>query len=100
MTTSHSLVMADIGYNALFNATTLTLTIPANSSVPFPIGTVIPFDNIFAGNLTVAITTDSMFIAGSTTGGAGVSRTVGQNGSGTIKKVAATMWLIQGAGVS
>lgn len=74
-----------------------TVTIPSNASVAFPIGTVLTgtFTNATGG--TVAITTDTMTLAGSTSTG---SRTVVQNGWWTARKETATTWLITGAGVS
>ncbi|HSG52095.1 MAG TPA: hypothetical protein VLA40_08295, partial [Rheinheimera sp.] len=56
------------------NATAYTYTIPANASVAFPIGTVITvFNNNATSNITIAITTDTLRLAGTTTTG---SRTV------------------------
>lgn len=96
-TTNYTAVLADANKSILFNATTLTGTIPANSSVAYPIGTVLIFDNTFAGNLLVAITTDTMTLAGTTTVG---TRTIAQNGSMTARKITATSWLAMGVGVT
>lgn len=93
-------ILADSGQMTVMNATTLTYTIPANSSVAYPVGTVLTIANIFAGNLTIAITTDSLYVAGTTTGGAATSRTLAQNGIATALKVTSTSWLISGAGLS
>ena len=93
-------LLADSGQMAVMNATTLTYTIPANSSVAYPVGTVLTIVNTFAGNLTIAITTDTLTIAGTTTGGAGVSRTLAQNGVATALKVTSTSWYISGSGLS
>ena len=73
-----------------------TWTIPANASVAFPIGTVILLENESGGgNVTVAITTDTLRW-GSSTG----SRTLAANGSAAIKKVAATVWRMTGTGIT
>lgn len=98
-TTNYQLGLTDAGKDVQMNATGLTLTIPSNSTA-FPPGTTIVVSNLFAGNLTLAITTDSLFIAGTTTGGAGVSRTIAQNGQVTLIKKTSTMWWAVGAGLS
>lgn len=90
-------VLNDQGYMAVMNATTLTYTIPANASVAYPVGTVLTIVNIFAGNLTIAITSDTLTLAGSTTTG---SRTLAQNGVATAIKVTSTTWLISGSGLT
>ncbi len=68
-------------------------TIPANASVAFPIGTVIVLHNNSASTQTVAITTDTLTLAGTTTTG---SRTVAANGLASLVKVGTTSWLISG----
>lgn len=73
-------------------------TIPANASVPFPIGTMITFVNQNgAGVITIAITTDTLRFAGSGSTG---SRTLAANGLVTALKVTTTEWIISGAGLS
>lgn len=73
-------------------------TIPANSSVAFPIGTAITFINQNAGGvITVAITTDTMRLAGAGTTG---SRTLAANGVATAIKVTSTDWIISGSGLT
>lgn len=99
-TASYTLALTDAGFDVQMNATTLTVTIPANASVAFPIGTSIMVSNLFAGNLTLAITTDSLFIAGTTTGGAATSRTIAQNGQVILTKKTATVWWVSGPGLS
>ena len=74
-----------------------TFTIPANASVAFPIGTAITILNLDTNNLSIAITTDTMTIAGTTTVG---TRTLAQNGMATILKTTSTGWLITGVGIS
>jgi hypothetical protein len=74
-----------------------TYTIPANSSVAFPIGTFITFVNNDSSNLSIAITSDIMYLAGTTTTG---TRTLGQNGVATALKIASTTWIIQGSALS
>lgn len=75
-----------------------TWTIPANASVAFPVGTVISIANLGgAGNITVAITSDTLQLAGGTTTG---SRTFAPGAFGGIVKVNTTHWLAFGAGVT
>ena len=89
--------LADSGQLAVMNGASLTYTIPANSSVAYPVGTVLTIANIYAGNLTIAITTDTMTLAGGTSTG---NRTLAQNGVATAVKVTSTSWIISGAGLT
>jgi hypothetical protein len=73
-------------------------TIPANASVAYPVGTAITFINqASAGVITIAITTDTMRLAGAGTTG---SRTLAANGMATAVKVTTTEWLISGTGLT
>lgn len=93
----YTLVLADAGRHYYHvSATPHTLTIPANASVAFPIGTVINIENENgAGNITLAITSDTLRW-GSSTG----SRTIAANGGGSIMKVTATVWRLRGEGIT
>lgn len=95
--TSYQLVLSDRGKQVLMNGTALTLTVPANSSVAFPIGTTIMVVNTNVTSLSIAITTDTMTLANSTTTG---TRTLAQNGIATLTKVGTTNWIIAGTGLS
>ena len=68
-TANYQLLISDRGKQVLMNGTSLTLTIPANGTVAFPLGTTIMVVNSNATSLTVAITTDTMTLANSTTTG-------------------------------
>lgn len=94
---SYQLVLADRGKGVDFNGTSLTCTIPANGTVAFPIGTTIVITNLNSSNLSIAITTDTLTLAGTTTTG---TRTLAQNGMASIRKVTSTSWLISGSGLS
>jgi hypothetical protein len=96
-TTNYQLVLADRGKQVFMNAAGLTLTIPANSGTAFPIGATILICVGGGGALTVAITTDTLFLAGAGTTG---SRTVAAFGMATLTKISATQWFIGGSGVS
>jgi hypothetical protein len=53
--TTYTLVLADAGKNVeLNNASAITLTVPPNSSVAFPVGTVIQMTQMGAGQVTFA----------------------------------------------
>jgi len=98
---NYTLVLADAGQSVQHpssDATARTTTIPANASVPFPIGTMILLDNDNgAGVMNVAITTDTLRQAGSGLTG---PRAIAANGFAIIWKVKATEWKINGVGVS
>ena len=80
------------------DTTARTYTIPANASVAYPIGTAITFVNQNgAGTLTIAITTDTMRLAGAGTTG---NRTLAANGIATALKVTSTEWIISGTGLT
>jgi hypothetical protein len=96
-TDNYTLVLADRGKSVVVNGTSKTVTIPANSAVAFPIGTVIIIVNLNSTALSIAITTDTLTLANSTTTG---TRTLAQNGLATCVKITATSWLISGAGLT
>ena len=99
-TGNYTLVLADRGKSVVMGdgtATALTATIPANSAVAFPIGTVIIFVNLNTVGLSIAITTDTLTLANSTTTG---TRTLARNGLATCVKINTTSWLISGAGLT
>lgn len=89
--TTYTLVIGDGGKTVTMdNASAMTLTIPANSSVAFPIGTAIDVVRKGAGSLTIAITTDTLRSADSYT------KLRAQWSSGTLLKIASTEWLLIG----
>jgi len=92
---AYTLVLGDSGkhiYHPSADVTARTWTIPANASVAYPIGTAITFVNdTSAGTLTIAITTDTLVLAGAGTTG---SRTLAANGVATAIKVTSTRWII------
>lgn len=74
-----------------------TFTIPANASVAFPVGTCVTFVNEDSNSVSIAITTDTLTMAGTTSTG---SRTLAQNGVANALKVTTTKWFISGVGLS
>ncbi len=98
---AYTLVLSDAGKGILHpsaDTTARTYTIPANASVAFPIGTAVTFRNQNgAGVITIAITTDTLRLAGAGTTG---SRTLAANGMATAVKETATEWVINGVGLT
>ena len=98
---AYTLVLADAGkniYHPSADTTARTWTIPANSSVAFPVGTAVTFINdTSAGVITIAITTDTLVLAKDGTTG---SRTLAANGMATCVKMTSTRWIISGAGLT
>ena len=96
-TTGYTLIASDAGKSIVMNGSSVTLTIPANSAVPFPTGTVFIVINVNSSALSIAITSDTLTLVNSTTTG---TRTLAQNGVATCIKIGATSWLISGAGLT
>ena len=97
---AYTLVLADSGKVILHpssDANARTFTIPANSSVAYPIGTAITFINMTSQVVTIAITTDTMYLSSAGTTG---SRSLAQYGSATAIKITSTNWLISGSGLT
>lgn len=98
---AYTLVAADAGkhiFHPSADTTARIWTIPANASVAFPLGTAITFVNQnAAGTITIAITSDTMRLAGAGTTG---SRTLAANGVATAVKVTSTEWIISGTGLT
>ena len=97
---NYTTVLADAGkflYHPASDANARTFTIASNASVAYTIGTVISFINLSANALTIAIATDTMYLAGPGTTG---SRTLAQYGCATALKVDTTTWIISGTGLT
>ena len=94
---TYAVAIGDAVKHLYFTSATVTATIPANSATAFPIGTTIAFVASSATTLTIAITTDTMYLAGTGTTG---SRTLAAYGMATAVKVAATTWFISGIGLT
>jgi hypothetical protein len=95
----YTAVLADSGKTILHpvaDDNARTFTIPANSSVAYPVGTVISFVNL-QNTVTIAITTDTMYLAND---GATGSRTLAEYGMASAMKVASTTWIISGNGLT
>jgi len=95
-TGSYTIVAADAGEH-IYSTATRTITIPANSSVAFPVGTAISFVAATGATVTIAITTDTLLLAGPGTTG---SRTLAAFGMATALKITSTSWIISGNGLT
>ena len=97
---AYTLVLGDAGkhiFHPSTDANVRTFTIPANSSVAYPIGTAITFINMTSQVVTIAITSDTMYLSAAGTTG---SRSLAQYGSATAIKMTSTTWLISGSGLT
>jgi hypothetical protein len=96
---AYTLVLADAQKHILHpvvDDNARTFTIPANASVAYPVGTAITFVNRI-NTVTIAITTDTLILAGTGTTG---SRTLAAFGMATALKVGSTTWMISGTGLT
>ena len=96
---AYTLVAADVGKSLVHPITdnnARTFTIPANASIAYPVGTAITFINLI-NTVTIAINTDTMYLAGAGTTG---SRTLAAYGVATAIKVTSTSWIISGVGLT
>jgi hypothetical protein len=94
---AYSTVLSDQGKTILHpssdnNARTFTI----DGSVSYPVGTAITFVNRI-NTVTIAITTDTLTLAGSGSTG---SRTLAANGMATAIKDASGTWMISGVGLT
>lgn len=70
-----------------------TFTIDSNANVAYEIGTTISFCNMDSNSLSIAIASDTMYLAGLGLTG---TRTLAQYGTATAVKKTSTTWLISG----
>jgi len=97
---AYTLVLADSGKAILHpstDANARTFTIPANGSVAFAIGTAVTFINMTSQVVSIAITTDTMYLGGTGTTG---TRSLAQYGTATCIKMTSTTWIINGSGLT
>jgi hypothetical protein len=85
------------GKHIYTTTTALTHTIPANSNVAFEIGTAITFITAPSVSLSIAITTDTLRLANSSSTG---TRTLAANGVATAIKVTSNVWIMSGNGLT
>jgi hypothetical protein len=97
---AYTTVLGDAGkhiFHPAADTNARTFTIDSNANVAYPVGSVLTFINETPNNVTVAITSDTLTLAGTTTTG---SRTLSQNGTATAIKVTSTKWIISGTGLT
>jgi hypothetical protein len=97
---AYTLVLADAGksiFHPSTDANARTFTIPANGSVAYALGTAITFINMTSQVLSIAITTDTMYLGGTGTTG---TRSLAQYGVATAIKMTSTTWIISGNGLT
>ena len=97
---SYTTVLSDAGKHLYHTSGSAhTYTIDSNANVAYPVGTTLTFINNGTGVVTIAITSDTLMLAGTTTTG---SRTLtGPNAVATAIKIVSTNWIIcNGAGLT
>lgn len=97
---NYTLVSTDAGkhiYHDTGDGAGDTYTIPANASVAYPVGTVLTWVNNDSNNVSIAINSDTLILAGTTSTG---TRTLGQNGVASALKITSTKWLISGTALT
>lgn len=93
--TGYTLALTDAGKHISISSG--NITVPANSSVAFPIGTAIVVFNNSTASKNISITSDTLRWGGTTSTG---TRTLGGYGVATLLKVASTTWVVTGVGLS
>jgi hypothetical protein len=99
-TAAYTTVLADSGkviFHPSTDANARTFTIDSNANVAYPIGTALTFINMTSQVVTIAITSDTMYLSSAGTTG---SRSLAQYGSATAIKMTSTTWLISGSGLT
>jgi hypothetical protein len=97
---AYTTVMSDAGKHILHPAADTnarTFTIDSNANVAYPIGTTLTFINETSQVVTIAITSDTLVLAGTGTTG---SRSLAQYGMATAVKITSTKWYINGNGLT
>ena len=102
MSANYTLTIGDSGEHLYMvpSSSALTVNIPPNSSVPFPIGTAIVtvLDAAYKSNV-VPQTGVTLRLAGNTAG-SNVARTLSEYSMASLIKVDTNLWYISGAGVT
>jgi|GEM_PF-3836583 len=93
---AYILALSDRGKSIDVSTGGITVTVPLNSTVAFPIGSTVTITNLATTAITIA-SSATLKQAGTTNTG---NRTLAGNGMATLRKVAADTWFIGGAGVS
>jgi hypothetical protein len=97
---AYTTVIADAGkviFHPSTDANARTFTIDSNANVAYVLGTVLTFINMTSQVVTIAITSDTLYLAGTGTTG---SRSLAQYGMATAIKMTSTTWIISGSGLT
>lgn len=97
---AYTTVLGDSGkhiFHPAADTNARTYTIDSNANVAYAIGTAITFINMTANVVTIAITSDTMYLCGAGTTG---SRSLAIYGTATAVKMTTTTWLICGSGLT
>jgi len=97
---AYTTILSDSGKTILHpstDANARTFTIDSNANVAYALGTAITFINMTSQIVTIAITSDTMYLAGTGTTG---SRSLAQYGMATAIKLTSTTWIISGNGLT
>ncbi len=97
---AYTTVLTDSGkviFHPSTDANARTFTIDSNANVAYPTGTAITFINMTSQVVTIAITSDTLYLAGTGTTG---SRSLAQYGMATAVKMTSTTWIISGSGLT
>ncbi|CAB4123789.1 hypothetical protein UFOVP45_27 [uncultured Caudovirales phage] len=95
--TGLALTATHAGKHIYTTVTGQTHTLPANGTTALEVGTTIVFINPAAVTTTIAITTDTLILAGTGTTG---TRTLAPYGMATAVKITSTSWMISGNGLT
>jgi hypothetical protein len=94
---NYTAVFSDFGKHIYATTNGITITIPANSSVAFPIGATLTFINASSVTTSIAINLDTLYLASYGLTG---PRTLNPNGMASAIKITSTSWIINGTGLS
>ena len=97
---AYTTVLTDSGKAILHpstDANARTFTIDSNANVAYALGTVLTFINMTSQVVTIAITSDTLYLAGTGTTG---SRSLAQYGMASAIKMTSTTWIVSGNGVT
>lgn len=93
---AYTLVLADAGIlHPASDANIRTFTI--DGTLAWPVNSVLTFVNETSQLITISVTTDTLYLAGTASTG---TRTIAQNGIASVTKSSAGRWIISGAGVA
>lgn len=96
---NYNVVLGDAGKH-IYHPTgqaAATYTFPANSNVSFTLGSAVTIINGSANNVTISLTTDTLYLSSN---GATGSRTLTQWGVATAVKITNTSWVISGSNLT